>query len=427
MTNTLQLIRERINSSLFIVPAAYVVAGILLAQLMLWVDGNATSPAAFAATVEGARAILTTIAAATVTFASIAFSVSLLLISSASTQYSPRVVHRLFRDPFNVRVMGIVVGTFSYCLLVLRSVRGPLESGGDATIPSYSITVALALGLVSILALVGFISHSAHSMDVSKILDAVTDESIAAVKRSWSDTPSGAGDRSAPEHSADALAIDFDKHGWIEYIDHEKLLKVLPPGTTLLLDTVAGRYAIPGTAIGWVWPKPNDAQWVQTKIRAAVQIGETRTMQQDAAFGIRQLSDVALRALSPSTNDPTTARDSILHMAAVLSVMFQRVPPPRQITGTEERVIWSPHEPDYPQVIELAFDEVRIAGQAQPVFSAQLLVILHDLDQVASATRPSAQPAIKRQAHLLVEAFGPGRPPSEDNENVRETYARYFQ
>jgi uncharacterized membrane protein len=112
--------------------------------------------------VDSARAVLGVIAGATIAFAGIAFSVSLLLISQSSSQYSPRVVHGLFRDPFNKRVMGVVIGTFTYCLVVLRAVRSPLDGVGNAVIPSLSIAVALLLGITTILSIVGFISHAAH-------------------------------------------------------------------------------------------------------------------------------------------------------------------------------------------------------------------------------------------------------------------------
>ena len=100
---------------------------------------TAELPLGLTSTVDSARAVLSTIAGATITFAGIAFSVSLLIIQLASSQYSPRVVHTLFRDPFNRRVMGLVVGTFTYCVIVLRSVRSPLEQGGQPIIPNLSV------------------------------------------------------------------------------------------------------------------------------------------------------------------------------------------------------------------------------------------------------------------------------------------------
>ena len=188
---------DRLRSSLFFIPMLCVIGGVLLGEAMLEVDALVTGiNPRLTATVDSARTVLTTVAGATLTFAGIAFSVSLLLISLASSQYSPRVVHGMFRDPFNKRVMGLVIGTFTYCLVVLRAVRGALEEAGDAIVPSVSILLAVVLGIASILAIVAFINHAAHSMDVSNILRRVTEEVLTQASSAWpepdSESPPGA-------------------------------------------------------------------------------------------------------------------------------------------------------------------------------------------------------------------------------------------
>ena len=185
---------ERIRTSLFFVPMLAVIAAIALGAGGLAMDRRLGSrdvdlPFGLASTVESARALLSTIAGATITFAGIAFSVSLLIIQRASSQYSPRVVHTLFRDPFNKRVMALVIGTFTYCLVVLRSVRSALDDGGDPVIPNVSVAVAVVLGIATVLAIVAFINHSAHAMDVSKILERIRGEAIEQIRVSWTDDP----------------------------------------------------------------------------------------------------------------------------------------------------------------------------------------------------------------------------------------------
>lgn len=150
----LRTAQEHVRGSLFYVPMLFIIGAVVVGEVALAVDARVEGiPDRLTATVDSARQVLSVIAGATLTFAAIAFSVSLLLISLASSQYSPRVVHGLFRDPFNKRVMGVVVGTFTYCLIVLRSVRGPLEQSGDPIVPSISILLAVVLGVVSILSM----------------------------------------------------------------------------------------------------------------------------------------------------------------------------------------------------------------------------------------------------------------------------------
>jgi uncharacterized membrane protein len=122
----LSRLTERIQVSLFFVPVVGVVISIIGAAVTIWIDSRldlqgCDIPLGVTSSVASARAVLTTVAGATMTFASIAFSISLLIIQQASSQFSPRVVHTLFRDSFNKRVMGLVMGTFAYCLVVLRS------------------------------------------------------------------------------------------------------------------------------------------------------------------------------------------------------------------------------------------------------------------------------------------------------------------
>ena len=143
---------ERIRVSLFFVPVVGVVISIVGAVVTIWIDSRldlrgTDLPLGVTSTVASARSVLSTVAGATMTFAAIAFSISLLIIQQASSQFSPRVVHTLFRDPFNKRVMGLVMGTFTYCLVVLRSVRSFGEPGGDVVIPNLSVAIAVLLGL----------------------------------------------------------------------------------------------------------------------------------------------------------------------------------------------------------------------------------------------------------------------------------------
>ena len=181
---------ERVRSSLFFTPMVFVVVGILIGQITVTIDvrtaeGASELPLGFTSTVESARAVVSTIAAATITVAGIAFSISLLVIQLASSQYSPRVVHSLFRDPTNKRLMGMVVGTFSYCLVVLRSVRGTVEDGGEPVVPNLSVGLAVILGIFAILAILYFIDHSARAMDISEILHRITRRSIRLAEGSW--------------------------------------------------------------------------------------------------------------------------------------------------------------------------------------------------------------------------------------------------
>ena len=433
MLSRLRAQSDRLRSSLFFVPMLCVVAGAILGEAMLGVDALVTgiSPR-LTATVDSARTVLTTVAGATLAFAGVAFSVSLLLISLASSQYSPRVIHGMFRDPFNKRVMGLVIGTFTYCLVVLRAVRAALEGAGDAIVPSVSILLAVVLGIGSILAIIAFINHAAHSMDVSNILRRVTDEVLSQAGAAWPepdpDSPSGL-DQGRSESLPDgASPVPFTEYGWVQNVDYERLLAVLPPGASLRLETFAGHYAIQNAPICRIFPPPDNMADLSDAVRAAVMVGKSRTLQQDVAYGVRQLADVALKAMSPGINDPTTAHEAISHLGSVLADLLRRQPPAGRLVGEEGEVILIPHATTHAELVGLAFDEVRIASADQPTVLIYLLDVLHQVEQsLAELDRHRAVHALHGQADLIRALNEKADVQEPDRERVRAAYARHHR
>ncbi len=416
----LSTITERLRASLFFVPMVFVVAalGLAIAGITIDVrllDDGTDLPSWMTSTVDSARSVLSTVAGATITFAGIAFSVSLLLIQQASSQFSPRVIQGLFRDPFNKRVMGIVVGTFTYCLIVLRSVRGPLEQDGTPVIPNLSVAFAVLLGVISILAIVAFISHSAHSMDISKILHNVTEDALDEVRRYWvRPDDEVADDASAVVVPEQRTVITFEQHGWIQAVDLGGLARVAPDGGTVQLETAVGRYAIAGAPLCTVWPPPADVESASRMAHSAVGIGETRTSRQDVTYGLRQLADVALKALSPGINDPTTAQDAMFHLGSVLrELLVRRSPSARQTI--DGRSLIQAEQPTHDDLVGLAFDEVRIASATQPTMLIYLLEILHLLDQsLVEHGRTDERLPLRRQADLILESVSGDAVPDTD-------------
>lgn len=421
-------LRDRIRGSLFFVPALFVLGGVVLGEGMLLVDEHASGiPVRLTATVDSARAVLSVVAGATLAFAGIAFSVSLLLISLASSQFSPRVVHGLFRDPFNKRVMGIVVGTFTYSLVVMRAVRGPVELSGPPVVPSTSVLVAVVLGVVAILAIVAFISHSAHTMDVSEILHGVTEDSLEQIRRNRPDRPMHVGGEDLGTPSGHGFPLLFERYGWIQQIDVEALLGLLEPGARLRLDTSPGRFAIPGASWAMIWPDPTDEDATRRAAQRALVIGDTRTLQEDVAYGVRQLADVALKALSPGINDPTTAQDALFHLGAVVQELLVREQPELRRRGSDGRVVLLPQYGTHDEVVGLAFDEVRIAAKGQPTVEIYLLEILDILrSSLDPAARADARAALERQAALVLEISALAELPDHDHDRVRVAYAQRF-
>jgi uncharacterized membrane protein len=424
---------ERIRMSLFFVPMVGVLIGMVGASVTIWIDSRldlqgGDLPLGVISTVASARAVLSTVAGATISFAAIAFSISLLIIQQASSQFSPRVVHTLFRDPFNKRVMGLVMGTFTYCLVVLRSVRSLDESGGDAIIPTLSVAIAVVLGIATIISIIAFLNHSAHSMDVSQILDRVENEAVGHARREWEVAEF---DRPPPEPIAEpdhpAHIVRFDRSGWVQQIDADVLLDCLPDEATALVHTYPGRYAIRGAPLCTLTVTPEDIEATEHAILGAVSTGNTRTMQQDISFGLRQMADVGLKALSTGVNDPTTAQDSIFHIAAVLAEMLRRDPPPRERTDDRNRRVVLVEQPSGDDLVRLAFGELRRAAATQPTVCIYLLEALHLLREGLEAAGLTIRTAVLvEQARLVVAGCEAADLLQADLADVRGAYDKRF-
>ncbi|MGE0879571.1 MAG: DUF2254 domain-containing protein [Acidimicrobiia bacterium] len=425
----LSSLAERLRASLFFVPMLAVVAAALFGLLMLAIDRNVDTavssyPLGFTSTVESARTLLATIAGATISFAGIAFSVSLLVIQLASSQYSPRVVHTLFRDRFNKNVMALVVGTFTYCVVVLRSVRSAVDPTGEAVIPNLAVVVAVLLGIVTILMTVAFINHSAHSMDISEIVGRIQRATIEQIRSGW--TPSDPHSQPAVSSLAPTMVVKADRSGWVRQIDAGALLAALPRGGTARVETYAGRFMIEGTALVSV-AAYGDEEEIRNGMLAAFAVGNTRTMQQDVTYGLRQLVDITVKALSPGINDPTTAQDSIFRTTAVLAELLVRDPPSKVVVDDARCVVFA-EQPAHDDLVRLAFDEPRRAAAPHPAVCSYLLTSLASLVEVLSSADLGARTIeLRRQALLVID--GCARQPSlapEDIAELRKAYERRF-
>ena len=224
-----------------------------------------------------------------------------------------------------------------------------------------------------------------------------------------------------------AGVVRFSTYGWVKNVDYDELLAVLPAGSRVRMDTVAGQYAIQHSPICHIFPAPDDMEDLADAVRAAVIVGESRTLQQDLAYGVRQLADVALKAMSPGVNDPTTAHDAVSHLGTLLADLLRRQPPARVLTGPDGLVLLVPHATTHESLVGLAFDEVRIASAAQPTVLIYLLDVLYRTEQSLDGVhRPSAVAALRRQADLIKAMNEEADVPEPDRERVRAAYAERY-
>ena len=279
---------------------------------------------------DGARTVLSAVASSMITVAGTAFSIVLVALSLASSQFGPRMLRNFMQDTGNQIVLGTFIATFIYCLLVLRTIRG-----GEQTIfvPQISVTVGIVLTMTSIGVLIYFIHHASTSIQSAHIIGEVGRDLNNAIDRLF---PEKIG-QSFPElkhRFTGEIPVGFDQEaapvlalhsGYIQAIDDKKLMNIAKSKDLLLrLNYRPGKYVVQGGELMRILPGKRINEKLTKQINNAFILGKERTDQQDVEFCINQLVEVALRAISPGINDPFTAIRCIDQLSAAFCRLAER-------------------------------------------------------------------------------------------------------
>jgi uncharacterized membrane protein len=323
--------------------------------------------------------------------AGVVFSITIVALSLTSSQYTSRVLRNFMSDRMNQIVLGVFVGIFAYCLVVLRTIR---EGEEGAFVPSLAVLGGLALAFVGIGFLIFFIHHISMSIQASSIIAAAAKETIAAVDRLF---PSELGDDADDETAGapDALltgltwiAIGSTKTGYVESVDGDALLTLARKHKVLVrMERGVGDFVIEGAALVSVSSRSSLDGEAAAKLITAFIISHQRTVEQDVGFGIRQIVDIALKALSPGVNDTTTAVMCVDYLGAILARIASRgIPTSQRLDKGELRVI--ARGPCFESLAAEAFDQIRQNAEGNvAVLIRQLEAIEVIAGQTASSRR----------------------------------------
>ncbi|HYO58394.1 DUF2254 domain-containing protein [Archangium sp.] len=394
---------ERIGTSYWLVPALCMAATIGLSNAAQAIDAHLPQHQhawyLFRGGPEGARSVLSAVASSMMTFAGLVFSVTILVLQQASNQFSPRVLRTFLKDRQSQLALGIFVGTFVYALLTLRNVRGT-AGGMEAHVPSLSVWLAVVLVLLCVSAFIFYIHHVAQSIRAVVILTRIRDETRHTLERMY---PEGVGQDTEearlerPAGSPSLLVTYPGTSGVLVAVDEEQLFSCArEAGVTLALVPLVGDFVPHGGTLFDVWGEASELD-VEALLES-LSIGPERTLQQDTAFGFRQLVDVAERALSPGINDPTTAIQAIDQLHELLRRMVGRRFPTSARKDEEGTLRLICPRPDWSSYVRLAVDEVRRYGEGSLQVARRLRFMLEDLLRVAPAFR---RDELERQLSLL--------------------------
>lgn len=395
------------RSSFWFVPTVIVAGAVFLAAALVAVEVN-TDPLVlerwhwlFGAGAAGSRGLLSAVAGSMITVAGVVFSITIVALSLTSSQYTPRVLRNFMRDTINQTVLGIFVGIFAYCLVVLRSIRGGDEG---AFVPSFAVFVALGLAFLGIALLIFFIHHISMSIQASAIIASAADETVAAVERLF---PEEIGEDADENFDGDSLpsadnnwcAIPSMSMGYVESVNGEALLQYAAKiGTIIRMERGIGEFVVQGAPLVSVKSSCPDEGAI-AELNKIYLISRHRTVQQDAGFGIRQIVDIALKALSPGVNDTTTAVTCVDYLTAILVRLG-----PRQIASSrrfhEGELRLYARGPSFESLLKEAFEQIRqSAGGNVAVLRRQIW----SLTTIAgSVSHPARLEALREQADRLI-------------------------
>jgi len=385
-------LREMVRSSFWLVPGVCVAVAIGLAMLVTTIDQRLVrvgSPLVFTGGPEAARTLLSTITSSMITFTGLVFSITVVVLQLTSSQFSPRVLRSFMRDRANQLALGVFTATFVYAMMVLRTVRSSFE--GSPFVPQVATTVAFALVLVSVGLFVFYIHHITNSIRAASIVAGIGRETRAVLDRRYPED--GADPGPVRPASTPARTLPAPRPGVVVLVDERTLVRrAAEAGCVLALVPRVGDFVPAGAPLLEVFGRADAPE--DERLIAAVKLGRERTMEQDVAFGFRQLADIADRALSPGVNDPTTALQAIDQLHDLLRRLADRPFPSGRLADDDGRLRLLVPVVGWEEFLAVAVDEVVQYAEGSGQVLARLRSMLADLREVA---RPEHRAAVDRR------------------------------
>lgn len=390
---------DQLREAFWLLPAAMLLAGIAGAALLLGVDRSGVIPEAaresfwlYNGTATGARTLLGAIVSSTIGVASTVFSIMIAALTLAAGQMGPRLLRNFTRDRGNQFTLGLFLGTFSYALIVLRSVRTADEGGFT---PHVALSVGMLLAFACVATLVYFVGHMASRINVDTVVDLVSADLRAAVhslitSRAQATPP-------AESSWREATPVVDSRQGYLQQLDESGLAAwAVEQGVAIRLLIRRGDFVFPGASVALI---SRSVPGAEAAIRNATALGSSRGGPGDAEHAARQLVEVAVRALSPGINDPHTAMSVVDRLGAALCDLAGHQIP-SGVTEHEKAVVLVVPSITYESLAAVMFHMIR---QYAAGGTSVLIKLLDVLTAVLSCeTDPGRRAVLARHADLVL-------------------------
>jgi uncharacterized membrane protein len=391
-----------IKSSIWLIPSIFAILAIVLAIASIALDRYVQSSGLipdqwfiFDVGSEGARGVLGVIAGSIITVTGVVFSITVVALQLASSQFTPRVLRSFITDRTNQIVFGSFIATFTYALLVQRTVRSASDDF-ERFVPAISVNIAVLLSLVSIGLLIRFIDHITRSIRASQIIHRVSTDLREAIDTLFPEKFGHPAPTELEQLEADlalrgeALQVCATEAGYLQTINAHTIFHLKPEAPlTIRMEQNIGDFVLPGEVLFSVWTEATeDEQQICCDLRKACVLGLSRTNEQDVAWGLIELSDIAIKALSPGINDPTTAAMVIDRLGESLVMLGNRALPDTLRTGADGQVQVITQRISFAHAVEVSFGRIRHYSADHPMIKAQLNKVMNRVAaQVSEAQR----------------------------------------
>ncbi len=397
---------DGLRTSIWAAPTVGVVLAVIAAFALIRVDriiGRSRSAFyLFDGGPESARELLSTIASSMLTFTALVFSITILVLQLASNQFSPRVIRTFLSERITKVAMAVFIATFVYAMAVLSQVR----AAPDPFVPGLATWVAMILVLASIAVFIRYIHRMTHSVRAITIITKIAEETRQSIDHLFPDDAESHDtfEASRPEREPDVTLRHQGAAGVVAYVDLKQLAKcVASDEATLEVVPKVGDFVPEGADLVRIWGTLRDEE----HCRAGIGLDIERTAHQDPGFGFRQLVDIAVRALSPGVNDPTTASQALDQLHDLVRRLTTRSLPSATCATQREDVTLIMSALDYAGYVQLAFEEIRTYAKASVQVRRRLENALLDCIQIADHDRRA--PLVEQLALLGAGEFEPGR------------------
>lgn len=382
---------KRLTSTLWFRPILLALCGTLLGFLFVAIDlliGQKLGyfPRLLGVEPSGASNVLAIIAGSTITVAGTVYSITIVALTLASTQFSPRILRNFMRDTGNQIVLGVLVGIFAYCIIVLRTIKTD-GSSDENFVPSIAVIFGVVLGLLGVGFLIYFIHHVAISIQATSIISGIAEETIEEIRRNplrdFQIQPTLNDQQQQFLSDAAWIKIPSTATGYIQNADTQALTAIAERHDLIVkMRRRVGEFTIKDLPLLQIAPQ-NRAFQADKKLienfNEAYDVGNFRTVEGDTAFGLRQIVDIALKALSPAINDSTTGVTCIDYLTAVLSVLAKYPTSPSYIYAADGtlRLIVNPQR--FEDFFDLAFNQIRQSASGNVAVIIRLLTAVEIL------------------------------------------------